>query len=57
MTEQQSNSTTESDDLSKDNQERRNVDHTRLFPKEFYPGNWDVICQRGRENFEHSKKN
>jgi hypothetical protein len=28
-----------------------------VLPDDFSPGNWDVICQGGRESFEHSKSN
>ena len=30
-------------------------DQMELLPPEFEPGNWDVICQGGKENYEHSK--
>eukprot|EP00980_Cylindrotheca_fusiformis_P025041 scaffold12966_cov64-Cylindrotheca_fusiformis.AAC.1 len=29
----------------------------RLLPPYFKPGNWDVICHKGKSNKEHSKFN
>ena len=26
-----------------------------MLPKNFVPGKWDVICQRGKECFDHSE--
>ena len=26
-----------------------------LLPEEFVPGKWDVICQRGKECYDHGK--
>lgn len=26
-----------------------------LLPEEFTPGKWDVICQRGKECYDHGK--
>eukprot|EP00980_Cylindrotheca_fusiformis_P015704 scaffold4529_cov121-Cylindrotheca_fusiformis.AAC.8 len=31
-------------------------DTMTLLPAEFNPGKWDVICQRGKECFEHGKR-
>jgi hypothetical protein len=41
--------TKESSTILKDNDEK----HVVFFPMDWQPGNWDVICQRGRENFDH----
>jgi hypothetical protein len=27
--------------------------YRKLLPKTFEPGGWDVICQRGRESYDH----
>ena len=27
-----------------------------LLPPDFVPGKWDVICQRGKECYEHGKR-
>jgi hypothetical protein len=32
-------------------------DSADLLPSDFIPGKWDVICQRGKECFEHGKDN
>lgn len=29
--------------------------YSQELPQAFVPGNWDIICQGGRESFEHSK--
>ena len=31
------------------------VDRMVVLPPQFTPGNWDVICQRGRDSFDHSE--
>jgi hypothetical protein len=30
-------------------------DGAKILPRDFCPGNWDVICQRGRMCHEHGK--
>jgi hypothetical protein len=30
-------------------------DSIKVLPTTFVPGEWDVICQRGRQNYYHSK--
>ena len=35
--------------------EHERLDSDKLLPEDFRPGNWDVICQRGRNNSNHSK--
>ena len=32
-------------------------DSVRILPPDFVPGEWDVICQRGKQNYDHSKYN
>jgi hypothetical protein len=31
------------------------ADSIKVLPTTFVPGEWDVICQRGRQNYHHSK--
>jgi hypothetical protein len=31
------------------------ADSIKVLPTTFVPGEWDVICQRGRQNYYHSK--
>ena len=30
-------------------------DGVKILPRDFFPGNWDVICQRGRMCHDHGK--
>jgi hypothetical protein len=34
-----------------DHQDRS--EQIKYFPADYKPGEWDVICQRGRENYDH----
>ena len=31
-------------------------EYNESLPEEFIPGKWDVICQRGKECFDHGKR-
>jgi hypothetical protein len=35
--------------------DNENEDEANFFPEGFQPSDWDVICQRGRENYEHGE--
>jgi hypothetical protein len=39
----------------RNSQEQIPVDSIKVLPTTFVPGKWDVICQRGRQNYYHSK--
>jgi hypothetical protein len=41
--------------LPPDDQHTIAAEELDLLPAEFHPGAWDVICQRGKECFEHGR--
>ena len=32
------------------------IEENKILPSNFAPGNWDVICHRGSESYEHGTK-
>lgn len=37
------------------NRVQTSSDHIALLPPDYTPGYWDVICQGGKENYDHGK--
>jgi hypothetical protein len=46
------------DDMFNENDSERQdgSEQISFFPSAYKPGEWDVICQRGRENYDHGRQ-
>ena len=38
-----------------DSEHKGGSEHINFLPATFKPGEWDVICQRGGENYDHGR--